>query len=179
MKFSAVLALAFVTVVAAAPTQRSIFTDPYTIHPDGDKTKCVGVLGGKFVVNATIDIFDCNGSATQKWFDSEIRMTNPEDGSEWALDVPGSLGAADFHLENGSKVVLRPSADGGEDGSPTQAWRGGPGLSGAPAIKLGVSTTNDWCLDLTDGNKENRTPLQLWACIQGNTNQKWSFDFEV
>jgi hypothetical protein len=56
MKFSAVLALAFVTVVAAAPTQRSIFTDPYTIHPDGDKTKCVGVLGGKFVVNATIDM---------------------------------------------------------------------------------------------------------------------------
>ncbi|KAJ7323981.1 hypothetical protein DFH08DRAFT_817457 [Mycena albidolilacea] len=57
----------------------------------------------------------------KKWFDSEIRMTNPEDGSEWALDVPGSLGAADFHLVNGGKVVLRPSADGGEDGSPTQA----------------------------------------------------------
>ncbi|KAF7360773.1 hypothetical protein MVEN_00809300 [Mycena venus] len=124
MQLTALFALALVSAAAAAPTQLTsrATQNVYTIHPNGDTTKCVGVLGGAFVVGAAADIFDCNGSATQKWyFTSGPRMTNPADGSEWALDV-ALLGEANRELVNGVKVVLNKSADGGEDGSPYQSW---------------------------------------------------------
>jgi hypothetical protein len=77
-------------------------------------------------------------------------------------------------MANGVHVVLRASADGGEDGSPTQSWNG-IGTQAVPAIKSALSTTNDWCLDLTDGSKVNRNPLQIWECVAGNANQKWTY----
>ncbi|KAJ7151820.1 ricin B lectin domain-containing protein [Mycena crocata] len=176
MQFTTLLALALVSVVAAAPTQLTARAqDVYTIHPNGDKTKCVGVLGGAFVVGAAVDIYDCNGSATQKWFStSGPRMTNPADGSEWALDVAHAAGDSTFPLVNGIKAVLNKSADGGEDGSPYQSWNG-RGSPNAPAIRLNISSGKDMCLDLTDGRKANRNPLQIWACVAGNTNQIWTY----
>ncbi|KAJ6561630.1 ricin B lectin domain-containing protein [Mycena capillaripes] len=162
MQLTALFALALVSVTAAAPTQPTgrATQNVYTIHPNGDTTKCVGVLGGAFGVGAAADIFDCNGSVTQKWyFTSGPRMTNPADGSEWALDV-----------------VLNKSADGGEDGSPYQSW-GGPNAPSAPKIQLSISQPANgvMCLDLTDGIKANRNPLQIWQCVAGNTNQIWTY----
>jgi hypothetical protein len=60
----------------------------YMIHPNGDMTKSVGVLGRAFVVGTAADMyiyivsgchsqsvltrevnsFDCNGSITQEWY---------------------------------------------------------------------------------------------------------------
>ncbi|KAJ7214837.1 ricin B lectin domain-containing protein [Mycena pura] len=176
MQLTALFALALVSVTTAAPTQLTGRTtqNVYTIHPNGDTTKCVGVLGGAFVVGAAADIFDCNGSATQKWyFTSGPRMTNPADDSEWALDV-APVEEANRELANGVKVVLNKSADGGEDGSPYQSWNGPPS---APKIELSISqpANGDMCLDLTDGIKTNRNPLQIWQCIAGNTNQIWTY----
>ncbi|KAJ7161837.1 ricin B lectin domain-containing protein [Mycena crocata] len=175
MQFTALLALALVSVVAAAPTPRA--EDVYTIHPNGDTSKCVGVLGGAFAVGAAADIYDCNGSATQKWyFTNGPRMINPADGSEWALDIAHDAGDSSVPIVSGVQVVLNKSADGGEDGSPYQSW-GGPNSPSAPAIKLGISqpTNGEMCLDLTDGSKANRTPLQIWKCTAGNTNQIWTY----
>ncbi|KAJ7145114.1 hypothetical protein C8R43DRAFT_1012849 [Mycena crocata] len=179
MQFT-LLALALVSVVAAAPTQLvPRAQDVYTIHPNGDTTKCVGVLGGAFVVGASVDIYDCNGSATQKWFGSSPRMTNPADGTEWALDL-ANANDPNFKLANGIKAILAHSGDGGEDGSPTQSWNG-RGSPNQPAIRLnlgvpsGGTTVTFWCLDLTDGIKTNRNPLQIWECIASNTNQRWTY----
>ncbi|KAJ7149426.1 ricin B lectin domain-containing protein [Mycena crocata] len=176
MQFSTLVALALISVVAAAPSQLAArATDVYTIHPNGDTAKCVGVLGGAFVQGAIVDIYDCNGSATQKWYGSSPRLTNPADGSEWALDTDGSLGDPDFHLTNGVKVVINHSGDGGEDGSPTQSWNGRDSPS-VPAIRLNASEdTKFYCLDLTDGNKTNQNALQIWECVAGSTNQKWTY----
>jgi hypothetical protein len=195
MKFTSSVILALVAAVSAAPTQLSKRAVPvYNIHPNGDTTKCIGILGGQFVSGAAIDMcvitpllleirahlfysYDCNGSASQKWFlTSGPRTTNPADGSTWAFDVPGSVGDPNFHLVSGTKVVLKPDADGGEDGSPTQSWNG-KGSPQEPQIRINAATANDGdqCLDLTDGKKTNRNPLQLWACTPGNTNQKWTY----
>ncbi|KAJ7163020.1 ricin B lectin domain-containing protein [Mycena filopes] len=166
---SAIYALALVSAVAAMPTQRA--AEPvYLIHPNGDATKCVGVLGGAFIAGSAVDIYDCNGSATQKWHGSSPRITSPAaDSSEWALDIASSTPA------NGVKVVLNRSADGGEDGSPTQSWNGF-NSSSVPAIRLNISTDKTFCLDLTNGVKTNQNPLQIWECVAGNTNQKWTYE---
>ncbi|KAJ6472757.1 ricin B lectin domain-containing protein [Mycena vitilis] len=168
MQLSALLALALASAAAAATIKQDVFT----IHPNGDKSKCVGVLGGAFVVGAAIDIYDCNGSATQKWYStSGPRMTNPADKSEWALDIAHKAGASSVALTNGVKAVLNKSADGGEDGSPYQSWSG----RSSPNIRLGISSGKEMCLDLTGGSKTNRNALQIWECVKGNTNQVWTY----
>ncbi|KAJ7844898.1 hypothetical protein B0H14DRAFT_2775783, partial [Mycena olivaceomarginata] len=159
-------ALALVSVAAAAPTQLTgrAMQNVYMIHPNGNMTKSVGVLGRAFVVGTAADM---NGTSP--------RMTNPADGSEWALDI-ASLGEANCELVNGCKVVLNKSADGGEDESPYQSW-GGPNAPSAPKIQLSISKPANgvMCLDLMDGIKANRTPLQIWQCVAGNTNQIWMY----
>jgi hypothetical protein len=59
MQLTALFALALVSVAAAAPTQLTgrATQNVYTIHPNGDTTKCVGVLGGAFVVGAAADMY--------------------------------------------------------------------------------------------------------------------------
>ncbi|KAJ7663862.1 hypothetical protein DFH06DRAFT_1128238 [Mycena polygramma] len=142
MQLTTLLAFAFVSVAAAAPTKLAVRAqEVYTIHPNGDTTKCVGVLGGAFVVGAAVDIYDCNGSATQKWHNESPRMTNPADGSEWALDVARRLELPDH----------------GSD--PYQSWNG-RGSPSVPAIRLNIQPgSKEMCLDLTDGSKANRNPL--------------------
>ncbi|KAJ7719902.1 carbohydrate-binding module family 13 protein [Mycena metata] len=149
------------------PTKRAA-SPSYVIHPHGDTTKCVGVTGGVFAQGTVIDIYDCNGSATQQWFGSDPRMLNPADGSEWALDIAVST------PQNGVHAVLNRSGDAGEDGSPTQSWNAfiSPNLN---QIRLNLSTDKTFCLDLTNGVDSNRNPLQIWECTAGNTNQEWTY----
>ncbi|KAJ6537292.1 ricin B lectin domain-containing protein [Mycena vulgaris] len=162
--------LAVFSVVAAVPTPVARATvDVYNIHPNGDTTKCVGVLGGAFVAGASIDIYDCNGSATQKWFSNEfaggVRMINPADGSEWSFDVGFDT------VVNGERVILNPFNTSGRD--LTQNWIArGSGIE--PAIRLNISPFT-FVLDLTNGITTNQNPLQLWEFVEGNTNQIWTY----
>ncbi|KAJ7181310.1 ricin B lectin domain-containing protein [Mycena crocata] len=177
MQFTALLAFVLVSVVAAAPSQLAsrTGTNPIlTIHPNGDQTKCVGVLGGQFIEGSAVDIFDCNGSATQKWISRGTRMINPADGSIWALDVSKAGVAGVVNLVNGVKVVLNKSHDDGEDGSPYQSWNA-QGSPTEPQIRLNISQDKVMCLDLTDGSKANKNTLQIWECAEGNTNQAWTY----
>ncbi|KAF8906998.1 hypothetical protein CPB84DRAFT_1878262 [Gymnopilus junonius] len=59
------------------------------IHPNGDNSKCVGILGGVYADGSAVDIYDCNGSTTQKWqFNgNSLQSVNPTDGSKWCLDA--------------------------------------------------------------------------------------------
>ena len=75
------------------------------IHPNGDNSKCVGILGGTYANGAAVDMygalpiyltridrqssFDCNGSDTQmwKWNDESLTSVNPVDGFQWCLDA--------------------------------------------------------------------------------------------
>ncbi|KDR70767.1 hypothetical protein GALMADRAFT_254409 [Galerina marginata CBS 339.88] len=132
-----------------------------TIHPNGDNTKCVGILGGTYADGTAVDIFDCNGSVSQKWKFNGNALTsvNPVDGSQWCLDAGDqSLWAAGVKMK-----VWQCFAD-----LPQQTWTP---VTTSGNIQL---TTANLCLDLTNGSKANQNVLQIWTCGGGNPNQIWT-----
>ncbi|TFK95658.1 ricin B lectin domain-containing protein [Pterulicium gracile] len=151
----------------------------HNIHPNGDKSKCISVLGGKIVIGAAIDIYDCNGSAGQKWSWSlpGLFTTNPTTGQNICMD----LNITDWsQIKDGTGVVLkRCELPGSEDGIPTQAW-GQPQAWNFNTIGQSISsnTSGNMCLDLTGGSKANQNPLQIWRCSDDKTkprkNQIWT-----
>lgn len=109
------LTLPFVSLAlpaaAALLVERQMPKTRYHIHPGREKAKCIGVLDGKFVVASPVDIYDCNGSATQKWawwdhpvpVQSPLFVTNPADNSRLCMDI------TDLDTSgNGTKLVLKP-----------------------------------------------------------------------
>lgn len=143
-------------------TIEAVPTAPFTVHPVADESKCVGIVGGVYANGSQVDIFDCNGSNTQKWqwFDRALVSVNPADQSEWCLDA-GEVS----QLANGVQMKIWQCITG----LPQQTWF-------VPAISPDVValSVGDWCLDLTNGNTTNRNILQIWTCA-GNSNQMWSF----
>ncbi|KAF8896883.1 hypothetical protein CPB84DRAFT_1681953 [Gymnopilus junonius] len=64
-----------------------ISTSSLNIHPSGDNSKCVGILGGTYADGTAVDIYDCNGSITQKWQwnGNALDISQPVDGSNGVL----------------------------------------------------------------------------------------------
>jgi len=131
------------------------------IHPTSNGAKCVGILGGTYADGSAVDIFDCNGSNTQKWQwnGNSLMSTNPADGSQWCLDA-----GVNSQWANGVHMKIWQCFSG----LPQQTWT--PDTSSG-IIKL---TTANFCLDLTNGVTTNQNVLQIWTCSGGNTNQIWT-----
>lgn len=131
------------------------------VHPNGDNSKCVGILGGTYANGVAVDIFDCNGSATQKWKwnGNSLTSVNPVDGSQWCLDA-----GVQSQWANGVKMKIWQCFAN----LPQQTWTP---VTTSGTIKL---TTANFCLDLTGGIKTNRNILQIFTCGAGNTNQIWT-----
>jgi len=131
------------------------------IHPNGNNAKCVGILGGTYADGTPVDIFDCNGSNTQKWQWNGNAMTsiNPVDSSQWCLDA-----GVNTQWANGVKMKIWQCFSG----LPQQTWTP---VTTSGTIKL---TTANFCLDLTNGITTNQNILQIWTCGPGNPNQFWT-----
>ena len=114
--------------------------------------KCVDVAGASPANGTPVQLYDCNGSAAQKW-------TVASDGSVRALgkclDVTGN-GTTD-----GSTVQLWDCS-----GGPNQRWT-------VTAARDIVNPQADKCLDVTGNSSANGARLQLWTCT-GAANQKWT-----
>ncbi|MFF9410210.1 lectin [Streptomyces anandii] len=114
--------------------------------------KCVDVAGANPANGTPVQLYDCNGTAAQRW-------TVGSDGTLRALgkclDVTGNATA------DGSTVQLWDCT-----GGPNQKWA----LSSAHDI---VNPQADKCLDVTGNNSANGTRLQIWTCT-GGANQKWT-----
>ncbi|KAF8874246.1 carbohydrate-binding module family 13 protein, partial [Gymnopilus junonius] len=131
------------------------------IHPNFDNSKCVGILGGTYADGTAVDMFDCNGSNTQKWQWNANTLTsvNPADGSHWCLDA-----GDESTWTNGQKMKIWqcfPSL-------PQQTWTT---VTTSGTIKI---ISANFCLDLTNGNKTNQNVLQIWQCTANDANQIWS-----
>ncbi|MFF5338258.1 lectin [Streptomyces sp. NPDC013181] len=114
--------------------------------------KCVDVAGAATVNGTPVQLYDCNGTAAQRWTvgaDGTIRALGK------CLDV-ASGGTAD-----GTRVQLWDC-----NGTAAQKWA----VSGARDI---VNPQANKCLDVTGNNSANGTPLQIWTCA-GTANQKWT-----
>ncbi|GHD88297.1 lectin [Streptomyces naganishii] len=114
--------------------------------------KCVDVAGANPANGTPVQLYDCNGTAAQRWTvgpDGTLRALGK------CLDVTGNATA------DGSTVQLWDCT-----GGPNQKWA----LSPANDI---VNPQADKCLDVTGNNAANGTRLQIWTCT-GGANQKWT-----
>jgi beta-glucanase (GH16 family) len=114
--------------------------------------KCVDVAGANPANGTRVQLWDCNGTAAQRW-------TIGSDGTVRALgkclDVSGGSTA------NGARVQLWDC-----NGTGAQRWT-------PSAARDLVNPQSNKCLDATGPSSANGTPLQIWTC-HGGANQKWT-----
>jgi hypothetical protein len=113
--------------------------------------KCADVTGAATANGTAIDLYDCNGTAAQKW--------TVGDGTVQALGKCMDVTSAS--TANGAKVQLYDC-----NGSAAQAWT-------ANSAGQLVNTGSGKCLDATGNSSANGTRLQIWTCGTG-ANQKWT-----
>src|SRR6266545_1291876 len=114
--------------------------------------KCVDVAGANTANGTPIQLWDCNGTAAQRWTigsDGTIRALGK------CLDVSGGRTA------NGTVVQLWDC-----NGTGAQQWR----LTATSDI---VNPQANKCLDATGVSSTNGTRLQIWDRT-GGANQKWT-----
>ncbi|QJT04254.1 glucosylceramidase [Streptomyces asoensis] len=114
--------------------------------------KCLDVAGGATANGTAVQLYDCNGSAAQRW-------TVQADGSLQALgkclDVVGGSTA------DGAKAQLYDC-----NGTGAQRWSYNATTGDV------VNTAANKCLDVTDNSSANGARGQIWSCT-GAANQKW------
>ncbi|MFF8279822.1 ricin-type beta-trefoil lectin domain protein [Streptomyces lateritius] len=114
--------------------------------------KCLDVAGGATADGTPVQLWDCNGSAAQRW-------TLHADGSVRALGM--CLDVTSGSTADGAKVQLHTC-----NGSGAQRWRREPTSADL------VNVPADKCLDASDHASANGTRAQIWSCT-GAANQKW------
>ncbi|MEV4944962.1 ricin-type beta-trefoil lectin domain protein [Streptomyces sp. NPDC053755] len=115
--------------------------------------KCLDVAGGAAADGTPVQLWDCNGSAAQRW-------TVGTDGTVRALGK--CLDVTSGATADGARTQLYTC-----NGSGAQAWR-----YETSAGDL-VNVPADKCLDASDNSSANGTRAQIWSCT-GAANQKWS-----
>ncbi|MEV6108011.1 family 16 glycosylhydrolase [Streptomyces sp. NPDC051940] len=117
--------------------------------------KCLDVAGANTANGTAVQLYDCNGTAAQRW-------TVGSDGTIRALGK--CLDAAAAGTADGTRVQLWEC-----NGTGAQRWAynaGSHDVVNVPANK---------CLDVKDWSTANGAATQLWTCT-GGANQKWTFN---
>ncbi|OKK17578.1 1,3-beta-glucanase [Streptomyces sp. CB00455] len=114
--------------------------------------KCVDVAGAATANGTAVQLYDCNGTAAQRW-------SVGGDGTIRALGK--CLDAASGGTADGTRVQLWDC-----NGTAAQQWA-------VPAARDIVNPQANKCLDAAGGSTANGTRLQLWTCT-GAANQKWT-----
>ncbi|MFZ3492922.1 lectin [Streptomyces sp. 5.8] len=118
----------------------------------GTGGKCVDVAGAGTANGTPVQLYDCNGSAAQRW----------------SVGTDGTIRALGKCLD--------VAAGGTADGTPVQLWE----CNGSAAQRWAVPAAQDIvnpqankCLDASGGTSANGTRLQIWTCT-GVAHQKWT-----
>nr|BFE68057.1 glycoside hydrolase family 16 protein [Actinoplanes digitatis] len=137
----------------------SAWTDGTTPPPSGStalrsnfSNRCIDIPSGNPVDGARLQMWDCNGTAAQKWSfasDGTVR------GLGKCMDPAGGA------LANGTPIQLVTC-----NGNPVQRFT----LSAAGDL---VNVSANRCVDIKEWNSANGAQLQLWDC-GGTSNQKWT-----
>lgn len=121
---------------------------PVTIEVPGAKGNCLDVQGGAKTNGTPVQIYTCNGGASQQWTlegsEGDLHLRNV--GSLKCLDVAGNKSA------NGTKIQISDCYK-----SAGQSWKGD-----ARATSPLKSVTTGKCLDLSAVTKG--TDARLWDC---------------
>jgi beta-glucanase (GH16 family) len=114
--------------------------------------RCIDIPNANPADGARLQMWDCNGSAAQKWAPN----------SDGTLRAMGKcMDPAGGALTNGTPIQLVTC-----NGNPVQRFT----LSAAGDL---VNVSANKCVDIKDWNSANGATLQLWDC-GGTTNQKWT-----
>ncbi|KAJ8507542.1 hypothetical protein ONZ45_g10099 [Pleurotus djamor] len=130
----------------------------HQIHPNGDNRKCLDIRAAKVENGTPVQIYDCNGSAAQKW---RIRASP----GPTKIQLDGTNFCLDSGLTPGNGVQLKIWQC--FDNLGAQKWW----YTGDKHIAL---EGKGQCLDLTGGNNWNGNVIQTWECFYGNKNQIWT-----
>jgi len=126
------------------------------IHPNGNPNKCLDVRAARFANGTPVQIYDCNGTAAQKWVfragSTKVRV----EGTNYCLDAGTSPA-------NGIGMKIWTC----HDNLAAQQWR----YTGERRLEL---EGKGFCLDLTRGQLWNGNLAQTWSCTRGNLNQVWT-----
>ncbi|MGI5378430.1 lectin [Streptomyces sp. CA-251387] len=114
--------------------------------------KCLDVAGGSTANGTPVQLYDCSGSAAQRW-------TVQGDGSVRALGK--CLDVTSGSTADGAKVQLYDC-----NGTGAQQWSYDASTGDV------VNRAADKCLDVTDNSSANGARAQIWSCT-GAGNQKW------
>lgn len=140
--------------VTPTATPTATPTSPVSVVGAGSG-RCLDVWGSDPANGARTSIYDCHGSANQKWtVTSAGQLRNQATGK--CLDVSGA-GRAD-----GTTVFQWECST-----AANQRWT----LDSRQRL---VSADSGKCLDVDRGLTANGSKLQIWTCHDG-TNQRWSF----
>ncbi len=132
---------------------------PDVFHLHTANGKCLDVLHSELKNGATVQVWDCNGSAAQQWKTSDYGdLTNVATGK--CLDVDGLHGPQG----NGTKVQIWDC-----NRSKSQKWQ----FTTKGATRL-YNTGSGLCLDLHTSSKGQ--PAQVWQC---NNSGPQLFDVET
>ncbi|MBE1874139.1 RICIN domain-containing protein [Myceligenerans pegani] len=114
--------------------------------------RCLDVPGANFSDGVTLQIFDCNGSAAQRWTVTaagEVRIG----GTKCLDDASGGA--------NGTAVAIHEC-----HGGANQRWSA-PGDGTVRSVATGL------CLDVEAAGTENGSPVNVYQCHNG-PNQLWT-----
>ncbi|MDQ0829449.1 beta-glucanase (GH16 family) [Streptomyces achromogenes] len=114
--------------------------------------RCVDVAGASPANGTAVQLYDCNGTAAQRW----------------AVGTDGTIRALGKCLDVAS--------GGTGDGTPVQLWdcNGTAAQQWAlPAARDVVNPQANKCLDAAGGGSANGTRLRIWTCT-GAAQQKWT-----
>ncbi|MCG7524188.1 ricin-type beta-trefoil lectin domain protein [Streptomyces sp. OfavH-34-F] len=128
--------------------------------------KCLDLNGGKPEENRPVNLYSCNGAASQKWsFQVEPGQSDP------------NLGTLTFH---GDTWCVAPAAAGAGAGMRINACDGSAGQK----IKRNASgqlvhVATGLCVAVQDGSTANSASTVLTTCAAGSAAQKWEAQNET
>ncbi|MCZ7436865.1 ricin-type beta-trefoil lectin domain protein [Micromonospora sp. WMMC241] len=136
---------------AAPPAERKAVRSTGGFALRGYADKCVDVPNGESADGVRLQLWQCNGSAAQ-------RFTRGPGDTLKVLDK--CMDVAWASRDNAAKVQLAWCT-----GGPAQVWVTEGGLVRNP--------NSGKCLDVRDWNSDDGAPLQIWECAASQSNQNW------
>nr|WSY53088.1 RICIN domain-containing protein [Streptomyces sp. NBC_00886] len=127
--------------------------------------KCLDVAEQSQDNFAPVQQFSCTGTENQQWLlvyldNGYYKFVNRNSGR--CLDAIGTTNGSLVQQINCNSTL-------------TDEWLvQGAGVE--PSVKI-VNRVSGRCLDLPGGSLSDKTRIQVWDCVTGNTNQLWDFAF--
>ncbi|KAL0564706.1 hypothetical protein V5O48_017339 [Marasmius crinis-equi] len=168
------------TCVDQSPNQLWVSVTDFTFQWAGTN-KCIDLTDGNVNPGNQLQIWTCDpNNSNQIWSNPFVPLPPPPGAGVRLLASGGPQHVTSQCLTaasnaDGARVALTACTD------PTTTFPNGNSTWVLPTSgAVGQIKTFDGtkCLDVPNGNAMNGNPLQIWSCIDGNTNQLWNVGIE-